>query len=444
MYLDTAPQGFYVDEAFGAGNITSYTLHHKNLAGEKYPIFSAVTPQKGAPLGFTSPTYLYIGSMWCKYFGVHPKSFRALLATICTLIVLGIAVVAYYTGKYLNGAIDTQILVICCITVAVMSPSLWQFSRIAWDPPFMVFFLVWGIATLLYSLNCQNTTKAISVAAIGGLLLLLGMYSYSAAFILAPIIAIAYGIIFFSQKRKIEVKPLCIGICSIIILLFCSVPLLKFSNSPEAKVRPSVVGLFGPYYKSMVKKEGMELAPEFAKNILAHYSPKYLWLNGDANLRHSTGKFGILSWADLLILIYFIPSIYMVYKQKIITVLCWTFFGTILATIPAAATWEGIPHALRSIAALPFFWLGLAVMAAVTLKALPGIKWVYLCTAAIYSYMFLLNYFTVYPQQSAIWFDTTVVTSANAAIKSNNWVEFNRLVKEYPEYAIKYHKMRSH
>jgi len=444
--LDAAPKGFYTDEAFGAANITNYVQHGTNISGNKFPIFSPVAPEKGSsypPIGFTSPTYLYLGSIWAYIFGTEPSNFRAFIAAICTLTILGIGVLTYQISWYFRGELNRAVVTWCTVALAAISPNLWQFSRIAWDPPLMPLFIVWGLVAFTYAVRAKDTQKAILISILGGIALVLSVYSYSAA---APIVVIAcawFGITILRQHRTFSKRNILTAAIGVLLLGGFSIPYLKFSASPEAKVRPSVIGLFSPYYRSISHKSNTQLAIQGVQNMIAHYNPYYLWVSGDKNLRHSTTAFGTLSWVELLILLYSLPALLMTKGKKHWPWLGATFLGTALGILPAALTWEGTPHALRSIASIPFFCIFFGILAAISIKELKGVSWIYLCTAIIYTVAFMNYYFCKYPEASQPWFDVPITNAANIGLKQNNWQPFELATKGYPPYAKRYHELRT-
>lgn len=444
--LDSAPKGFYVDEAFGAGNITKYLQKGTNIAGNKLPLFSPVAPEKGSnypPVGFTSPTYFYLGAMWATIFGTEPKNFRAFTATISLLTILGIAVLAYQISWYLRGELNRYTVTACITTLAIISPSLWQFSRIAWDPPLMPCFVVWGLAALMYAYKSKDTLKAILFAGLGGFALLLSIYSYSAAAPIVIMVCLVFFIFILRQKRTLTKPHIITATVTILILGALALPFVEFSRTPEAKVRGSVIGLFSPYYKSISPKTATELAAQGVSNLLEHYNPRYLWISGDKNLRHSTGAFGILSWVEVLILLYSFPALLITKCKKQWTWLGAALAGTILGILPAALTWEGVPHALRSIASIPFFCIFFGILAAITIKELRGVKWIYLATIITYTVFFMSYYFFKYPEVSQQWFDIGITNAAQTGLRENKWEAYEQATQGYPIFAKKYHEMRT-
>jgi hypothetical protein len=108
----------------------------------------------------------------------------------------------------------------------------------------------------------------------------------------------------------------------------------------------------------------IELIPVFWKNWIAHFSPSFLFIHGENNLRHSIQSFGMLSWLNLLSLV---GLIYLV-SSKLFSRSDGTIFsskqyelffigvcGVCISLIPAALTNEASPHALRTISAWPFY-----------------------------------------------------------------------------------------
>ena len=138
-----------------------------------------------------------------------------------------------------------------------------------------------------------------------------------------------------------------------------------------------------------------------------HINPQFLFIHGDSNLRHSIQAFGMLSWVDALILA--VGSIFIVLSPIILgkkfpkldfgLVFKIGIFGIIAGIIPSALTNEGNPHALRAIAAWPFFALLIGAIASELEGRLKLKRFfcVILCLSLINFGFYLRTYFIDYP-----------------------------------------------
>ena len=105
--------------------------------------------------------------------------------------------------------------------------------------------------------------------------------------------------------------------------------------------------------------------------------------------------------------------------------------GYLAGLVPPALTWEALPHALRAVGCWPFVCL---MTGFIIWKAEAQIKF-YLPLAATIAFAFgtlyAINYFTVYPQMSEAWFDSSVKEGALAAQETGNWSAFMARFKDY-------------
>ena len=164
----------------------------------------------------------------------------------------------------------------------------------------------------------------------------------------------------------------------------------------------------------------------FTKNYCAHLNPKYLFLTGDHNYRHSTRHFGELSWLDMLGLGAGLVGLFVLWKKRkrpshtVIFLLMAAASGI----IPAALTWEGLPNALRSFGAQPFTELLVGYCLAQAIARWPQGLIVTAITAAVFAVSFLSVYFTTYPAESANAFQSDLRLEAEHCKTDQDWVKF--------------------
>jgi hypothetical protein len=179
------------------------------------------------------------------------------------------------------------------------------------------------------------------------------------------------------------------------------------------------------------------------KNLLAHFRPDYLFSTGDANLRHSTQFSGQLGWLDVLGLVALAMLFAMrrgLTASREGAFIGYCAFGFVCSVLPAALTWESIPHALRSIGAWPFLsclvGLGLAELVRKHRIAFTCI----VAVAASFAIGFGRDYFVDYPRRAAGPFQADVKRWAIAAKDSGDWTQFERQSR-YLELGRRYFRM---
>lgn len=419
LYLEKSPPGFYVDESIGASNIICMRQTGRDGYGVSFPLFADAARNAG---GYTTPTFLYSGVIWTAIFGDSIWSFRAFSAFLTTLTILGI----FLLVKLKVG----QDAALWSVLAASLSPWAWQFSRISWDPPLMPMFVIWGVYFFLKS-------NRIGHAVIAGLLLAFAMYSYPPGRVLVPVLA--FGLV--GYKYFLKDLNLKFTLTLALTIVLTSIPLGLFLLSPEAMARFGTVGIANVNY--LRQFDGPHVLTFFKilfKNLFLHFDPKYLFVTGDSNLRHSTQFAGQWSWLDM----YGVCALFLFLNfrsNKSLLFLGFCFFAFIAGILPAALTWESIPHALRSIGAWPFLsclaGLGLAQLHSKS----KNVEYITLAIASLFLISFGGKYFKAYPMTGYAWFDSDVKVWAEDAQKSGDWTTFERQTSNYLELGRHYFQM---
>ncbi|MFH1967336.1 MAG: hypothetical protein ABIJ03_02400, partial [Patescibacteria group bacterium] len=94
-------------------------------------------------------------------------------------------------------------------------------------------------------------------------------------------------------------------------------------------------------------------AEQIFRNMTAHLTPDFLYLSGDANLRHGTGEQGLMSIVLMPFGILGIWYLWKVNKSLLIFLIGWWAVALLPASIP-----QLVPHALRSLNA----WMPMVLM----------------------------------------------------------------------------------
>jgi len=421
LYLETSPPGFSIDEAAGAAHVLCVQQTGKDCHNKAWPFFSAA-----AGGGVTTPTYLYFSVMWTSLFGTSPAAFRSVAAFFNILTLLGLFLLAaHFMGNEFAGWVT-----LC----GAILPWSFQFSRISWDPPLAVCFMMWGLVLLL-------TYRGKWSACGAGLFCALAMYSYPPTRLQVPLMLLGLG--FFIRKRWVEVSwerlAISIGLLSLVCL-----PMAKAILFDDLQSRFGLVGIFSSYRDNPVAGEnGGVVLLQVLKNIGLHLSPSFLFISGDQSLRHSTGRFGVLSWLDLVAILTFggfflynrnnwKAHLTELQREKLHVIILFSLMGIMTGVLPAALTWESIPHSLRAIGAWPFFCLLSGTFLFVLIKIWPWFSTVSLIIALSFSSLYLVTYFSHYPTISGTWFGTYVIERAREAQVTGDWRRFEASVRDSP------------
>ncbi|HXI14456.1 MAG TPA: hypothetical protein VNM92_17700 [Thermoanaerobaculia bacterium] len=430
--LDETPAGFYVDEAAGAANILCMATEGVGEAGSRYPLFFPEFPGTGT---FFTPTYVYSGALWTKLFGTSVATLRAHVAFYSVLAIGGVfALASRFIGT--TGGLFAAL-------AGALSPWAFQFSRIAWDPPLMPGFLIWGLVFLF--------RRGLGSAALSAILMGAAMYTYPTARLQVPLLLPLLFLFWWSetssngQTRRDRVMFLAVHLATLTLTI---TPLVLSTLNGTLQGRFNSISIFNHEWlqSSFGDDSFTTILRAFGHHIVLHLSPRFLLTHGDQNLRHGTGMFGVFSWVDGLAIVVAMTllltrriSLRPASSEGRLALLALSGFLSGIAV--SSLTWEGIPHALRSIGSWPFLslltgvvlWRGAAIS-----RALPYIT---IGIALAFSVAFANVYFRTYGPASAGSFDAVVKEAAEASLSSGDEKGLDGYGAFYPKQAMRYYLM---
>jgi hypothetical protein len=433
--LDGTPSGFYMDEAAGAANMICIATEGVSEKGVSFPLFFEEFQGDGT---FFTPAYVYSGALWTKLFGSSIASVRAHVALYAVLTVFGVAAV----GWRMLGR-DAGLL---AGLAAAVSPWSFQFSRIAWDPPLMPCFLVWGIFFLF--------RKSALHAVFSGVLLAAAMYSYPPARaqvpLLLPVLILVRWLMDEPDERRLRSHGIFWAIHLGTLGAILS-PLVVRTLDGTLGGRFSDVGILNREWLLSAYGDASiwTVLAVFGRNLGLHFSGGFLFLRGDANLRHGTGLFGVLSWIDMLALLAAMTiAIILVTRRSsrgewgsVLPAVLLSLLGVLSGFSVSSLTREGIPHALRSIGSWPFLSLLTGTILWAALRLGRGLPYVIATIAMAFSISFSGVYFFHYGQVSSDQFDGAVKYETELAVRTGDWQPLLRFARFYPKPAMSYYYM---
>lgn len=166
-------------------------------------------------------------------------------------------------------------------------------------------------------------------------------------------------------------------------------------------------GVVTPIYSKIFHNKYQIIISKFIENYLSSFSPNFLFINGDSNIRHGFGNHGLLYTVDFF-LIFIGIFIYQNKPTKIGKLFLWLL---LLAPIPFALTRDSLgPHSTRLIIMLP----SLIYFSSLALQ-----KYKYLVLIYLLLFINFWHYYTIhYPQESAsLWH----YNLTNSVIESKNY-----------------------
>lgn len=403
--LETAPPGFYNDEAHIAAHVICLSRTGHDAGGQDWPLFSGAGGG-----GYATPTHLYPAAVWVRIFGTSIAAFRAYAAmTMC----IAIAGMFFFSRLFLGARGATYVAL-----SASISPWIFQFSRLAVDDPAMFLLgMCWGMYFFFRS------TRSID-AILAALFLSAAAYAYPAGRIVLPLLMLP---MIWLKLTRMKISRRYFVAFMLALAAFC-LPLVDQIVSGTLMNRYTVVGIFSAHYRRVHALPWSATWGVFLRNYLLHLRPGYLLAHGDANLRHSTRFSGELSWLDIAalasgIVCLVVSSI----RLRKFPWSGWPMFclaGFLIGIIPAALTWEGIPHSLRSAACWPFVCMLSGYIVMKFEQRWPATLPLFAAIALIYAIAFTRNYFLDYPRRSARAFQASVKQAAEYGRQTGNWQPF--------------------
>jgi 4-amino-4-deoxy-L-arabinose transferase-like glycosyltransferase len=349
------------DEAALGYNALSLIETGKDEHGNPWPIhFQSFNDYKPG-------LYVYLVLPFVYFFGLNELAVRipgALLGVATVFLVYKMAmqlgVSKILTGKPGNNApnITNQLLAITASFLLAISPWHIHFSRGGWEVNVATFFITFGI--YLFLIWAKKPDRLVLLF-LSFLAFVLSLYTYHSARIIVPILGMGLFITNFRFIRNNIRSVIIVGSISIIMCI----PLIKDMAGPAGLSRASGVSIFadlGVVNRINEKRGGFEdpsglvarafhnkpiyYSFEFAKNWLSHYSPGFLFIEGDEIQRNKVPQMGQMYLFDIL---FIFVGLFIILKTNSLNlkpyslILLWL----IVAPVAAALTFQS-PHALRS------------------------------------------------------------------------------------------------
>jgi hypothetical protein len=392
--LENAPYGIWMDESRVALHTACLVETGRPAGSQLWPFFA---PAFGD--GHHPSTLLFFDVIFTQVFGNSIAVFRAVSA---------IAILATIAGLIsIVRRISSPGLTLFVFVSAAVSPWSFQFSRVAWEGPLAPAFLVWGVYFLLVPPRWFTLAGAGALGA-------LAMFTYPPLRIASPLVLLTVGLVQI-RMGKLRWRDALPAIAALFIVLS---PVIVLTLQGKLSGRAMSVAIFSNEYLDGQRGNLPRLQffiGRFLDNLWLHFRPSYLFVTGDENLRHSAQIVGQLSPVDAL------------GAMALLSLFAWNRFrrkasaidaenevqqnglarcylklvalgiaGFTFGSIPAALTWDTVPHSLRSIGAWPWACLASGAALAWVVQLRPRFILLVAGVAAVYSVLYLPRYFDVY------------------------------------------------
>src|SRR5258708_2198007 len=262
---------------------------------------------------------------------------------------------------------ERQFLQCIAMVVTTLSPWAILFSRAAWESNVATCFIVYGVVCFFWAIHNQKRSHLSSLCIELGLLnFALAMYTYHSARFIAPILALFLFLFTFTRELQLPksiqkekwlsffllnrskiFKYFLLG-CGFLLILS---PLLLSLQDNTVQQRLAETSIFADGHvakesNALREQAGYSLlskiffhtdvfyVSEFAQNYLKHFDFGFLFVHGDANLRHSVQYFGQLYLFEV---VFILAGLAFVFRQKK-TLFWFLIFWLIIGVVPAELT----------------------------------------------------------------------------------------------------------
>jgi 4-amino-4-deoxy-L-arabinose transferase-like glycosyltransferase len=223
------------------------------------------------------------------------------------------------------------------VTAAVLMAILpWavHLGRIGWEPASALPFTIAGAGLLWTGLESGKRPRVVAAA----IVLAIGAYTYQPALVINILLAAWTLVARAPHIRRSDLAGISIGALAALLVL---VPYGLAARDPLFLQRAAAISTFA----HGLNAQDVGLA---WTNYWAQWNPRWLFLEGTANLRNEPDMGVVFPWVAPFLAL----GVLRLLKRRAagdVLLLGWLVLGP----VPAALTNDGVPHFLRGVAALP-------------------------------------------------------------------------------------------
>ncbi|MEM1312206.1 MAG: hypothetical protein AAGF07_01955 [Patescibacteria group bacterium] len=411
VHLDNLPRGLYLDESSIGLNAATIADKGEDEFGQNYPLYFKAFGE------YKNPVYIYSAAAVFYFFDVSVYNLRLTSAIFFILALLLIWILVkriFADNRYIN---------FYTLIGFGFLPHYFNISRVAFELisylTFMSLFLLLQYLTFEGQSKLDESEKTslihkLLLSALTGISLGVSIYTYSTARLLSFVFLSTLGVIYFSREN---ISKLLLVV--IFFLLTVSPWIVYINQNPD-----HLTGRFAEIsYLTDASTSILTKAGTFVFEYLRYFNPNFLWFQGDANLRHTIGRGGLVYISVLLL---FLLSVYKYFckqfpnhNKHILFLLTSAFFSI----APAALTNDGTPHALRSLTLSLFVFLcscyGFHWLVKDNKYKSVGLALVF-GLLVIESLCFVDYYFKAYPNKSRAAFESYGILESLQSFHSDN------------------------
>lgn len=284
---------------------------------------------------YKHPIHVYITGLSTVLFGVNPFGVRFPAALLGVLNVY----VVYLLAKEFFGKEKIALLAAFLLSI---SPFNIQFSRFNHELNFATFFFMLGLYLFYLALHKKPKLLPYSSLAFG-----LSLLSYHSAKVVVPPIVLLLYVLNFTDLKKhaIPLKKALLALSAFVILIALNPNLLGLARVGQTGFSKEQIEETSVYKRTQNHLLGRVQIT--TNQYYSHFQPRFLFLTGDRNPRHSSQVTGTIYKTEVVFLgiglIALLVGLFNRERKKSLVLLSWF----LLAPLPSAAVLEA-PHAARA------------------------------------------------------------------------------------------------
>lgn len=360
--LNKVPVALFGDEVDVGYHAYSLLKTGKDYMGYSWPL------HLHSYADIRTPLYTYAAIPTVYLYGISSLGVRLPAAIFG---ILGIWAIYLLSNQLVKKKFSPWNLKFGILPALVLALSPWhiQYSRGAFEVTMFLTFLLFGLYFFFRSLK---SGRYLWISAV--LIVLTPLIYHTAklfAPMLLPVLIFIFGKEIFRLQKKYLIRALVAGlICGIPIVVSTffgggalrfnyisvfsdptTVPEVDYARLVDAQVRGDSADIIPKIASRLVHNKVTYWMERIVSNAFNALSFDFLFVNGDANLRHSIKGVGQFYWIEVIPLILGLIYFFALHKDKKIKTLIG--FWILAGVIPAAITRDGGNHATRLIIILP-------------------------------------------------------------------------------------------
>lgn len=340
--LDNIPPGLYPDVAIN-GNDALDSLKTGN--------FKVFYPENNGREGL----FMWLIALSFSVFGASVWSIKIVAAAVGILTVLGLYLLTRQLFLLENSNLPkaSKVEIVALLSSFFLAISFWHtnFSRIGFRAILLPFILVFAFYFLFRGYRQKKVLHFI----ISGIFLGLGFYtyiSYRFIILLLPLVLIFWWLAY--RKQNLQKRFLLLSSYLLLTTIIVALPIgIYFLQNPHDFIgRAAPISVFAA--ENPLK--------EFGKSLILHLG--MFNFHGDQNWRHNFAGSPALSWPTgilfLIGLAFSIQKFLNSLKNKdypLLASYCLLISWFFIMLLPGILTYEGVPHFLRVVGAIPVVYI---------------------------------------------------------------------------------------